>query len=114
MKFTLSTIALLITLLSGSVVAQDPTPTPKVEEVVTIVGKEFKSTEGGFTVIFPGTPKLEEKASNTSIGPVKTHLAILETGSAVFYVSYVDLPASLRSEERRVGKECRSRRSPYH
>ena len=25
-----------------------------------------------------------------------------------------DLPAVLRSEERRVGKECRSRWSPYH
>ena len=25
-----------------------------------------------------------------------------------------DLPASARSEERRVGKECRSRWSPYH
>ena len=28
---------------------------------------------------------------------------------------YLDaLPANLRSEERRVGKECRSRWSPYH
>ena len=26
----------------------------------------------------------------------------------------VDGPAALRSEERRVGKECRSRWSPYH
>ena len=27
---------------------------------------------------------------------------------------YVDLYADMRSEERRVGKECRSRWSPYH
>ena len=27
--------------------------------------------------------------------------------------TYID-PAKLRSEERRVGKECRSRWSPYH
>ena len=26
----------------------------------------------------------------------------------------LDCPAALRSEERRVGKECRSRWSPYH
>ena len=26
----------------------------------------------------------------------------------------VDVPSSKRSEERRVGKECRSRWSPYH
>ena len=28
--------------------------------------------------------------------------------------TYVILPAAERSEERRVGKECRSRWSPYH
>ena len=28
-------------------------------------------------------------------------------------VSYID-SSGIRSEERRVGKECRSRRSPYH
>src|SRR2546421_13130224 len=27
---------------------------------------------------------------------------------------YIDLRAKMRSEERRVGKECRSRWSPYH
>ena len=98
MRFTLRPIALLITLLSGSVVAQDPSPAPKVEDVVSTV-KEFKSTEGGFTVMFPGTPKLEESTANTGIGPVKTHLAILETASAVYYVSYVDLPAGLETPE---------------
>src|SRR3989449_11784111 len=29
-------------------------------------------------------------------------------------VKDVDLPPEMRSEERRVGKECRSRWSPYH
>ena len=98
MRFTLSTIALLITLLSGSVMAQDPPP-PLGREDTSAVGKEFKSTEGGFTVVFPGTPKLEEKTANTGIGPVKTHLAILETASEVYYVSYVDLPAGLETPE---------------
>src|SRR5256885_13307157 len=30
------------------------------------------------------------------------------------YVEYVEICAAERSEERRVGKECRSRWSPYH
>src|SRR5256885_14137672 len=30
------------------------------------------------------------------------------------YTSICDIPAASRSEERRVGKECRSRWSPYH
>ena len=29
-------------------------------------------------------------------------------------VSTLDAPSTIRSEERRVGKECRSRWSPYH
>ena len=32
----------------------------------------------------------------------------------VFMDKNVDLSAGIRSEERRVGKECRSRWSPYH
>jgi hypothetical protein len=100
MRFKLSTIALLATLLTGgSVAAQTPSPTPKIEDVVSTVGKEFKSVEGGFTVLFPGTPKLEEATANTGIGPIKTHLAILEKGSEVYYVSYVDLPAGLETPE---------------
>lgn len=99
MRFRLSTIALLIALLSGSVMGQDPTSPPKSDDA-SAVGKEFKSTEGGFTVVFPGgTPKLEEKTANTGIGPVKTHLAIHETASEVYYVSYVDLPAGLETPE---------------
>jgi hypothetical protein len=94
-----STIALLVTLLAGTVAAQTPSPTPKVEDVASAVRKEFKSTEGGFTVLFPGTPKLEEATANTGIGPIKTHLAILETPSSVYYVSYVDLPAGLETPE---------------
>lgn len=87
---------MLLVLLSASVMAQEPTSQPKSEDASS-VGKEFKSTEGGFTVVFPGTPKLEEKTANTGIGPVKTHLAIHETASEVYYVSYVDLPAGLET-----------------
>ena len=96
MRFTLSTIALLIALLSGSVMAQDPHSPAKVQDVTT-TSKEFKSVEGRFTVLFPGTPTLQETTANTAIGPLKTHIAILETASSVYYVSYTDLPAGLET-----------------
>ena len=32
----------------------------------------------------------------------------------IYLSSYLGLPVQVRSEERRVGKECRSRWSPYH
>src|ERR1035438_1792146 len=40
----------------------------------------------------------------------------LDSGKPIFRLNQDKLftPASNRSEERRVGKECRSRRSPYH
>src|SRR5439155_19195966 len=36
------------------------------------------------------------------------------SGPTVIRVSTVNGPVSVRSEERRVGKECRARVSPYH
>src|SRR2546429_6666343 len=38
----------------------------------------------------------------------------VDTGEGLLRVLLVDFVAGLRSEERRVGKECRSRWSPYH
>ena len=35
-------------------------------------------------------------------------------GTVPWWVTSVSIFATLRSEERRVGKECRSRWSPYH
>ena len=55
------------------------------------------------------------------VEPIKADLQIsdsaigLLTGFAfaVFYATF-GIPIAMRSEERRVGKECRSRWSPYH
>src|SRR5256885_15725362 len=48
----------------------------------------------------------------------KGEAAVAEIGAAVpgarLQVSELDLSSLARSEERRVGKECRSRWSPYH
>jgi hypothetical protein len=98
MRFRLSTIALLIALLSASAFAQDPHSPAKVKDVTT-TSKEFKSVEGRFTVLLPGTPTLQETTANTPIGPLKTHIAILDTDSGAYYVSYTDLPAVLETPE---------------
>ena len=50
---------------------------------------------------------------------VETLLAAAEKGrpypgAKEHYILDVDNPGTTRSEERRVGKECRSRWSPYH
>src|SRR5258708_26609168 len=60
----------------------------------------------------------EEYALLVDVGPQWNELFSIVEGSAVF--PEVALPVAddpngwLRSEERRVGKECRSRWSPYH
>ena len=41
------------------------------------------------------------------------HLFMTGPAKEVFHGS-IDIPEEIRSEERRVGKECRSRWSPYH
>ena len=38
----------------------------------------------------------------------------LKSKGAVFVEALAEVPSGSRSEERRVGKECRSRWSPYH
>src|SRR5688572_9429889 len=46
--------------------------------------------------------------------PTRKPGAPIRFGRAFFYVSILGKPSTTRSEERRVGKECRSRLSPYH
>lgn len=72
-----------------------PSSTVKVEDLTTTVGKIFKSTEGRFTVVFPGNPKVEETTIDTPLGPLKTHSAVLQRAESGYYVSYTDsLPGS--------------------
>ena len=58
-------------------------------EIVKVVGREILDSRGNPTV------------------EVDVHLASGAFGRAA-------VPSGARSEERRVGKECRSRWSPYH
>ena len=54
----------------------------------------------------------EEKALLKNVALVGVVVLVLVC--TAFLLNFAGLPAALRSEERRVGKECRSRWSPYH
>ena len=69
-------------------------PTIFVEKAEVIKQKEFKKKQYILTL----------KASESSQTAQPGEFAFIDCGEQVF----------LRSEERRVGKECRSRWSPYH
>src|SRR2546430_3086772 len=47
-------------------------------------------------------------------GDVLFHVRLQSLSFAILHVSDMNLASFARSEERRVGKECRSRWSPYH
>src|SRR5688572_9210903 len=69
-----------------------------------------KPTKGKVIAVGPG--KLDEKGKAMEVG--------VRVGDSIYYGKYsgtdveVDGEKFVRSEERRVGKECRSRWSPYH
>ena len=45
---------------------------------------------------------------------MKVYYEDTDAGGVVYYANYLKYLERARSEERRVGKECRSRWSPYH
>ena len=68
----------------------------------------------GERLVFGGEPPVLLR-SVTGLG--RTDAAIVKAQGAYQageFFSRLQLPARYRSEERRVGKECRSRWSPYH
>jgi hypothetical protein len=91
----LFSIVLVLTLLAGTVAAQDPPPPvgqPSAGQDSAKVWKEFNSKEGRFSVSVPGTPKPEDRTMETPIGSLTTYAFVLQTDMALYYVSYVDLP----------------------
>jgi hypothetical protein len=80
----------LIALLCGVVVAQDPPP--PVKEYSETAWKEFKSSEGRFSIVLPGTPKKEVNTQDTKIGKLTSHYFNLETDLGHYLVTYVDMP----------------------
>ena len=79
----------------------------KVRRGQTLVDVDWKAVEAaGYKTV---TPVVVSNAP--AFGPLTDeHTGEVERGDDLFTVE----PAAERSEERRVGKECRSRWSPYH
>src|SRR3712207_4556475 len=78
-------------------------------------GKELEEFEPDWTVIsvpgFLADPEEDETESETFVGIDFSRKVVLVAGSG--YAGEIK-KSIFRSEERRVGKECRSRWSPYH
>src|SRR2546429_8403733 len=80
----------------------------------------YRAIQNGFETLFTTAAELIEDLSNASKrGNLQeslatyTHPHVLVIDE-VGYLTYGTDAANVRSEERRVGKECRSRWSPYH
>ena len=62
----------------------------------------------------PKCPSTDEWIKKWYIYTMEYYSAIKKNKIGSFVETWVDLETVIRSEERRVGKECRSRWSPYH
>ena len=109
-----------------------------IENVIPMIGCPLEKREGDkiFYEIFPNRPDLlsvegfsralrcflgiSKKKSQYKTKPSKIKLTVDKSVKAVrpyvvcAVVRNVKINEEVRSEERRVGKECRSRWSPYH
>jgi hypothetical protein len=56
---------------------------------------EFKSTDGNFSVLMPGTPTASVQSVTTQSGKIDVHFYTLTTGKTAYMVSYADYPASI-------------------
>jgi len=85
--------------------------------LVTKVHHEVKVRSGkGYRIVYVGHEGHEEAVGTMAVAPESIHLVENEADVAALpdFKEPVALLAQTRSEERRVGKECRSRWSPYH
>ena len=73
-----------------------------IEEILIITGKNKKSIEDHFDKSVELELELEQKGKTELLEIVRNITKMVN----IYYIR--------RSEERRVGKECRSRWSPYH
>ena len=81
----ISVVALFI--VAGVVRADDA---PKLE------WKEFKSEEGRFKGLMPGTPKTMDQDIPTPLGKVKNHMFLVEVNNDLVYMlSYIDYPDAI-------------------
>lgn len=58
----------------------------------TLAWKEFRSTEGRFSVSMPGTPEVETREVPSDLGPLSTHVFTATEKSIPYVVAYTDYP----------------------
>ena len=89
--------------------------TLKTAPDLTILGNmpvtESSEKDGALTTAFATTPRMSSYLLVFVVGELHKKTAYTKSGVEV---NIWATPALTRSEERRVGKECRSRWSPYH
>lgn len=62
--------------------------------------KPFESTDGGFTVAFPGKPGFHTQTVEANAGPLANQFHGLDIGVAVFAVTFADIPLPAPSSDR--------------
>src|SRR3712207_9377635 len=82
--------------------------------VAVVIGAAFTAVVSAFTDSFL-TPLIGPVAGGGEVaGTVEVNGQVFDHGAFTSQEITFLLTAAVRSEERRVGKECRSRWSPYH
>src|SRR2546427_12672772 len=96
---------------SGQSLTQLMQPLTEAQKVVSELQARVKSLER----LVPVLATLDEQTENVSKSQRRTETQLTQnSGNAKQLRGEIDELRGVRSEERRVGKECRSRWSPYH
>jgi hypothetical protein len=56
---------------------------------------EYRSADGGFTVVMPGTPKVQSHDEKTPQGKITINAAVVERPNAAFVAAWADLPPKI-------------------
>lgn len=60
--------------------------------------KQYASPRGGFTVLFPGTPKEEKNVVKTDLGKVDMYQYSVSGGANFYMTAFNDFPAGLKTD----------------
>jgi hypothetical protein len=101
--FYLSIFLLLVIASSHAASAQKRTPAaprqqpaaPQVVEYNAQAWKTYSSSEGGFTVLMPGTPGKSGELLASGSGPLAHYTHTLQTSMAEYGVTYSDFPQAM-------------------
>jgi hypothetical protein len=61
--------------------------------------QSFSSTEGGFSILLPGTPKYDATTVDSAVGPLVIHSYMVEDAGMAYGVIYTDYPDFVRDAD---------------